>query len=540
MSRADSILGRFPAHFEALKPGKVLRSAVAALARDLDVQAAELAAIRRSHRLFDADELSDLLLIAARHGIMASSLELVTMRFERARSLLKDLAAPADEAVWDAAAARLLSLWSIEGDEPKLALFADPNEDGSPVDLTGEAGVTATARLVAAATAASSRKSQNNAARTRIATTTRIAASGNGTVRALLSGAANALDLDIGPIRSSEDRYPARHLRARPADAQVRRRQWPDRACRRARGDRTGGEPALPDGDRCRAAQACGAVRPAAPRIERATLQIRVTSEAERTVGPMVVNRDEGHGVGFAGSVPGGDRLDIPRGRPGQARRGRCHLVRLCLEGRLFRRCVEPSFQRPGLCRRCGRAARRDLCGFFPDGGARLRLRLSSCRRQSSDAGCLRRPHPLRLFRSGGARLAGPHARFAWLARRVPPRPAVGFLDGSVFAPGPGETREPSALVSFSWFERRAHAVRILIPPRFRALEDDPEAPEVRRRLVETVGRFRPVGILVEAAFLDDCWTLGEGAMSAAAADDPVEALRGGTVLWSAPEQGGT
>ena len=76
MGRADSILGRFPAHFEALKPGKVLRSAVAALARDLDVQAAELAAIRRSHRLFDADVLSDLLLIAARHGIMASSLEL--------------------------------------------------------------------------------------------------------------------------------------------------------------------------------------------------------------------------------------------------------------------------------------------------------------------------------------------------------------------------------------------------------------------------------------------------------------------------------
>ena len=72
MGRADSILGRFPAHFEALKPGKVLRSAVGALARDLDVQAAELAAIRRSHRLFDADVLSDLLLIAARHhGVVA-------------------------------------------------------------------------------------------------------------------------------------------------------------------------------------------------------------------------------------------------------------------------------------------------------------------------------------------------------------------------------------------------------------------------------------------------------------------------------------
>src|SRR5262245_49813665 len=154
MGRADSILGRFPAHFEALKPGKVLRSAVAALARDLDVQAAELAAIRRSHRLFDADELSDLLLLAARHGIMASSLELLTMRFERARGLLKELATAADQAARDQAAARLLALWSLEGAEPKLALFADPSEDGSPVDLTGQAGATATARLIAAAATA--------------------------------------------------------------------------------------------------------------------------------------------------------------------------------------------------------------------------------------------------------------------------------------------------------------------------------------------------------------------------------------------------
>jgi hypothetical protein len=146
MGRADSILGRFPAHFEALKPGKVLRSAVAALARDLDVQAAELAAIRRSHRVSDADVLSDLLLIAARHGIMASSLELLTMRFERARSLLKNLVAAADAAARDEAAARLLALWSLEGGEPKLALFADRNEDGSPVELTGEAGRTADRR----------------------------------------------------------------------------------------------------------------------------------------------------------------------------------------------------------------------------------------------------------------------------------------------------------------------------------------------------------------------------------------------------------
>ena len=539
MGRADSILGRFPAHFEALKPGKVLRSAVAALARDLDVQAAELAAIRRSHRLFDADVLSDLLLIAARHGIMASSLELVTMRFERARSLLKDLAAPADEAMRDAAAAKLLALWSLEGGEPKLALFADRNEDGSPVDLTGEAGATATLRLIAAATEASSRQAQNDATRTRIATTIRIAASGNATVRALLSGAANALDLEIGPIKSSEDRY----LHASFAF---------DRLTLRAEGGDGPIEPAV-------AREVIGLEEnplyrvetDAAPRkhaelfdqlrrgFERATLQIRVTGEGARTVGPMVVNRDEGHGVGYAGSVPGGERLTFSE--DGRVTLGENDVTSSAFawQGACFADAATPHVNDYVFTEGADAPRAASFAVAFPEAAL------------DSDF----------VFPHAGDSLPMPgvsvgRTRFAFFVqeahaslgptpgspggRRVAPRPADGFLDGSVFAPGPDETRAPSALVSLSWLERRAHAVRILIPSRLRALEDDPEAPEVRRRLVETVGRFRPVGILVEAAFLDDRWTLGEGAMSAAASDDPVEALRGSTVLWSAPEQGGT
>ena len=394
MGRADSILGRFPAHFEALKPGKVLRSAVGALARDLDVQAAELAAIRRSHRLFDADVLSDLLLIAARHGIMASSLELLTMRFERARGLLKDLAAAADEAARDEAAARLLALWSLEGGEPKLALFADPNEDGSPVDLTGEAGATATARLIAAATEASSRQAQNDAARTRIATTIRIAASGNGTVRALLSGAANALDLDIGPIKSSADRY----LHASFAF---------DRLTLRAEGADGPIEPAV-------AREVIGLEEnplyrvetDAAPRkhaelfdqlrrgFERATLQIRVTGEGVRTVGPMVVNRDEGHGVGYAGSVPGGERLTFSE--DGRVTLGEDDVTSSAFawQGACFADAATPHVNDYVFTEEADAPRAASLCGCIPGRRAQLRLRLSACRRQSADAGSLRSAAP--------------------------------------------------------------------------------------------------------------------------------------------------
>src|SRR5262249_15414195 len=43
--------------------------------------------------------------------------------------------------------------------------------------------------------------------------------------------------------------------------------------------------------------------------FERAILQVRVTGLEDKTVGPMVVNRDEGHGVGFSQAVPPGSTL---------------------------------------------------------------------------------------------------------------------------------------------------------------------------------------------------------------------------------------
>ncbi|MGH6923615.1 MAG: hypothetical protein ACRED5_07730 [Propylenella sp.] len=540
MARADSILSRFPAHFEALKPGKVLRNVVGALARDLDVQAAELAAIRRSHRLFEADQLSDLILIAARHGVSAASLEILTMRFERARALLKELREAGDTAARDEAAAALLALWGIEGEEPKLALFADANEDGSPIDLTGEAGDAAAERLIAAATAAVDRKARNDAARTRIATTIRIAANGNGTVRALLSGAANALDLDIGPIKSSDDRY----LHASFAFDRLRlKAEGKDGPIAPAAAREVIGLEENPlyrvetDAVPRKHTELFDQLRRG---FERATLQIRVTGEGERTIGPMVVNRDEGHGVGYAGKVPGAERLTFEEG--GRVKLGPDDVTPFAFawKGACFADAATPHandyvFTEDDAENTRGAA----FAVSFPDGAL----------------------DPDFVFPHAGDSLPMPgvsvgRTRFAFFVqeahaslgptsaspagRRVPPRLAVGFLDGSVFAPGPDETRTPLALVSFSWLERRAHAVRILIPPRFRTFDTKPEAPDVRRRLVEAAGRFKPAGIFLEAEFLDDRWTLGEGAMTAAAADDPVAALSGGTVLWSAPDQGGT
>jgi len=58
--RSIAILARFPQHLEATRRGKRLPVVVDALAGDLDVLATQLAAVRRAHRLADADELADL------------------------------------------------------------------------------------------------------------------------------------------------------------------------------------------------------------------------------------------------------------------------------------------------------------------------------------------------------------------------------------------------------------------------------------------------------------------------------------------------
>ncbi|MET0396261.1 MAG: hypothetical protein ABW277_05525, partial [Longimicrobiaceae bacterium] len=81
--RARSVLGRFPAHMEAGRGGKRLGEVVDSLAAGLDLLAADLAAVRRAHRLPHADTLRDVLLLGGLHGMGAGDLELLFARGER-------------------------------------------------------------------------------------------------------------------------------------------------------------------------------------------------------------------------------------------------------------------------------------------------------------------------------------------------------------------------------------------------------------------------------------------------------------------------
>ncbi len=546
IGRSRQILSRLPAHLEATRPGKVLGMVVDAPAQDLDVLAARLAAVRRSHRLGEADELVDLLLIAAYHGISAGELELLFMRFARARELAAVLDQAADDPARDAAAEELCNLWSLSAPHPRLPLYAPRLPGGGALDLQA-----AKTRLLDNVAAVLRYDRLVDLLRTRIGRVCQVHAQGNGTVQALMEGAAIALDLEMGPLVTSVDRFwhavPVydRHLLTRPVpkldkDGQPTAEEVPEpfavaeellgleeNPLWRATTDSTGR----------RHGELWSLTRRG---FERALTQIRITgTDGRRSIGPMVVNRDEGHGVGFVGTVPPSKTLIFTE-------EGRALLDGLDM--------TSFAYAWQGAC-----FAGIDLdtkLDFVFDGPGLDPKQRPARFVTTTPANALDReavyPHadvslPMPGVAVGVTRLAffAQEAHFNSLegipespiVRLVTPRSNAAIIEGSVFAPEPGTTRQVAAEVALSWLEHRAFSVRLLIPARFHRLEDDAEGTEVRRRVALAVERFRPVGIELKVEFIDDRWVLGEGVLTTGEGADAIEKLRSAMVLWEAPAE---
>jgi len=541
IGRTFKILSRLPAHFEATRPGKQLEAVSDALAINLDEQSAIMARIRRSHRVGDADELRDLLLIGALHGITQAELALLFTRFERAAALLATLSKAATPAARDSAAEELCRLWGIAAPAPRLPLFAPAHANNVLPNL--EAAKT---RLIQNAKAATVNDVLLDAARTRIKTISRIHASGNGTIRALLAGAANALDLDIFRIFHSTDRFwhavtvrdrlvlscpriepasgnrPAREV-IEPLAASTELMGIEENPLERVSTDQVGRHHT----------ELFSVLRRG---FERALLQVRFTGKETKTIGPMVVNRDEGHGVGYAGAIPPGSVVIFTEEG------------RVTLDGSDV---TSFAFSWKGACFAGSDKRATDFVFDGPGVTGERRAHFA----MTTPAGAF---DPEFLFPHSGEDLPMPgvdvgETRFAFFIQeahfskleslagtehvlRVAPRTAVGFLDNSVFAAATNETAPNSAIVSLSWLEHRAFCVRLLIPRRFRGLTpDDGDGVQTRQRVAQAVKRFQPAGVEVRVEFEDDRWVMGGGTLNAGDLIDPIVQLRSGTVLWPAP-----
>lgn len=532
--RGAQILGRFPAHLEAARPGKLLGVVVDALARDQDTLAAALAAVRRAHRLSDADELSDLWRLAALHGLAASDFEIILQRRRRARELLAILEASTDSAARELAADALAALWALPASTSSLQQFADP---AAPADSAAAA-----ARMAVRVRETLREAALTDAVRTRIAHTSEIHASGNGTVLALLRAAANVLDIDLGEVQHSADRY---WHAARVVD-----RLRLARLEQNADGGSTLHELPVAEevlgieenplwrADTDHTPRAHGELFTLLRRgFERALLQVHVTGEGERTVFPMLVNRDEGHGIGYAGIVANGQELVFTE------------------EGRVLLAGTDVTthaFVWQGACF-AGDDASSEVDFVFTGEGLDPRRKparlvtmapLQALDREAafpSDGASL----PMPGIAVGLTRLAFfvREAHFAAehgtpsVLRSVTPLTGAAIFDAAVAAPPP-LPRAPAARVALSWQEHRAFAVRLLVPPRFRAWRaDDGEGALTLQAIARALERHRPVGVEVRVEFIDDRWRLGSGTLSSGIGDDPIELLRSGMVLWSAPAE---
>jgi len=546
--RAQQVLLRFPAHLDAVRPGKQLGQVVDALVEDLDRLAADLAAVRRAHRLAHADTLTDLLLLAGLHGLTRADLDILFTGVARKRALLAALIAavggPANTR--DAAANALLDLWGIDGTNPRLPLFAPPVQGGNPPDLAAAAKA-----LAAAAGASLGYRATVAAARARVARICQIHAEGNGTVRALLLATANALDLEIDAAKNAATRaalvaaeetagFDFRidadadlgagdalfHSRDLFWHATFVRDRWPLLPTAPPAVEALGLEENPRRRERyqneeCADGQLFTVIRRG---FGRELLQAEVLGIANRTVGPMVVNRDEGHGVGYAAAVPAGKSLVFREDG------------RALLDGSDV---TSFAYSWQGACFAETAAANGQPSDphDFVFAGPGVDPRRRAVFAVTAPAGALDReftfPHAGQDITVPGIGIGVTRLAFfvqvahlGAVGKPVAPRPRIAFADGAVFAGGAPKAAD----LHLSWMEHEAYAVRIVIPARFGLFDSG-----ITDRVVAALARFRPAGIDLRVELADDHWKLGEGTVTEAVAVDPISLLQGGTVLTPPP-----
>ena len=572
--RALKVLRRFPRHMQADAPGKLIGRVTDALVRDQDVQAADMQGIRLAHRLFGARELYDLLLLADLHGIRRSEMAVLFARHDKALRILAALKNGDDEpAVQHQLSLDLLALWALPGDEP-LKLFAVDPAGTEP--LTEDAANAAIKRLLPEVSAACRTKILLESIRHRIAETAAIHIIGNGSVRALLRGAANALDLDLGKIEHSEDRF----WHAAPVHDRLRLKQpalteadisteIPPRT--EYMGIEENPKIIAEHGPRaCKHAELFHVLRKG---FEAALLEIRITGTGDRTISPMVVNRDSGHGLGIFAKVPDGTELIFsPQGRA-------------LLDGRDV---TSRAYAWQGACFAASGAERlvkgsndsnKSNDFVFADAEADTSAEETDRRTSRfvvvSPAGTLDRkarlPHageslPMPTIGVGKTRFAFfvQHGHFsALLADKAPaseaifgsdifastpaqaleamelltPRHGVGFADAAVFADPAGAADKESGSLHLRWMERQAYTVKLLIPKRFRHLNEDGE-DTVESMVTNSIRRFRPAGVNVKVDFVEEGWLLGMAELPTGdeAAISPISGIRSHTLLEPVPE----
>jgi hypothetical protein len=509
-ARSTTILERFPSHLQAADPGKLVADVVEALANELDVKSSQLGRARRAHALGDADETTDLLLLASLHGLREEDFALLRLRLAGLAGLRAAL--PADDAV---------------GQLP--ALLGLPEDAFPPFPTEGPGTGPARARLAAALGALVSYRSERELLRGAIAAAVALHRHGNATVSTLLGAGATSLALEIVEIEDVGDGYwhiarcrdllrlvrreppgtvpPATVLE--PAEDYLALEENPFQPKEIDPIDRRHGD----------------VFRVTRSGLEPVVVTVRVVGQGAHTVRPVVVNLDTGFGVAYAGSVPDGQELRFES--DGRVTLSGANVARssFAFRGGVYANAgashpndfqIAPATQ-PGRTATFAVTEPRpdafDPSAVFPYAEALLEGAEMSLG-ESRWAFFVRSAHFGRSAESAADALAEPVLDAA-------------VFDESVFVPG----TEPSGAVGFAWQEREPFAATLWIPQRFSALDEEKELP-VRERVRLFVEHYRAAGVHIYAKYADDRWSVGSGVLRDLESTDPRGTVVVGSRLW--------
>ena len=512
-TRAATVLDRFPLHLAATDPGKRFGAVVTGLVADLDVLTQQVQTVRSSRRVSEAPTVRDLLALASLHRLGGEAL------------------VPLDNRALDLREAAAVV-------PPDLDVLAGLL--GVPATVLAELGAN---DLSTALAVASQYRSRVALGRTAVLGSIGAHRIGNTTPAALLLATAAYLGLEVKAVRHVADGWwhlaqVVEHLRLAPpppVDGAPPPSPPPDLS-------------PLPDV----LALEENPIRPAdieptpkahgqRTRILRGGLEdvdvtIRVLGLGTRTVRPMIVHLGTGRGLVYEGDVPDGvelafsstgrvtlDETDVTGSSwtftggvfadDGNALPGE-DFVHTANDGSVPTGTA--SAGSPGPAGRFAVAApvaeAFDESPPLPHGAAAVGpLRLPR--------GESRWTALVRVARSGGA-----------VGEASVPRTVAGRFDASVFAAATTAEVQPSMLLGFAWEEREPFAVRVLLPQRF-AAADDETGTLLRQPLTRLLDRHRAAGVDVRLEYADPRWSLGEGVVRAGA-DDALGVVLAGTQLW--------
>ena len=516
-TRTTTILERFPRHLDLTREDKVFAQMVNGLARELDVKTMQIGRVRKAHRLDQAEELRDLLLLAGLHDLRPIRFELARLRYEKIDAVATILADSAsDSTAKDEAVTLVTTLLPL-------------------ADLGGYAGDHAA--LAAALASLTGFAAQLATLRHQIKDLIRLHRDGNGGVRSLLESCAAYLYLQVNQITHVGDEYwhialctdlmtlppPPGGAPAHATDDWLALEENPFKETILA------AEP-YAHGDRRKIVR---------NGFDPVPVAVTITGIEDHTWYPMVVDTDKGHGLYYAGQVGDGQVLTFTTD-------GRVLLDGAPADNRAF------AFTGGVFAEDSGRtkavATEFAFCteqGTTPHGQAAVFVETAPVITGFSTT----IPHmgglsPAITLSVGATNLRF-FVRIAHFGTRMTLPPAdlaavesysAGRYDTSLFAfdeTGAGST-DPAALLSFAWEEREAFKVRVWLPSRF-ANYDASNAPDdltLAERLRSLLDRHRAAGIDLDVHYASDLWQLPFGIITDPESPQSYLSITSGSRLW--------